>query len=179
MPNDFIGDAYALGVKIVSVDGGYKIASNGKNQGVAAFAIANEYEADYINLNAIRYSYGTTPITYNVGDPIPAGYTATTAIPSPKHISTIDANTVYIDFANLGGNGYGYIVTIPPGLTGNTDYVVPTVLNATALAGNSNIQYLQHTYNPATKTFKFVILYNNAAGGTGSYRLLFETLRRI
>lgn len=176
-PNDFIGQPYALGFKIVSVDGGYTIAGNGRNLGIAEFTIANAYEADYTNVG-IRYSYGGAPISYSGSGPVPPGYTATTPMPNPKHVSTIDANKVAIDFANLGSLGYQYIVDLT-GVSGSSDVTVPTTLNAAALAGNSNIQYLVHTYNPATKVFTFVILYNNNGTGTGNYRLLFETLTRI
>lgn len=178
IPNDFIGQPYALGFKIVSVDNGYTIAGNGRGIGVAEFTIANAYEADYA-VNGIRYNYSASPITYNAGDPVPPGYVSTTAIPNPKHMSTIDATHNALDFANLGGSNYQYILDFSTVGTANQDYNIGVILNPPALAGNSLISYVVHKYNPVTKTLTLVVLYNNNGTGTGNWRLLFETLTRI
>jgi len=178
IPNNFIGQPYALGFKIVSVDGGYTIAGNGRGQGIAEFAIANEFEADYTDVG-IRYNYSAAAPVYNVGDPIPGGYVSTTPMPSPKHLNTLDATHNSLDFANLGGNGWQYIFDFGAVGAANQDYPLGITLNAAALANNSNISYKLATYNPVTKTIKLIVLYNNAPGGTGNWRLLFETLTKI
>ncbi len=173
---------FALPVKIVSVDGGYVVAAN-RGKGIGAFVIKNAYAGTYIiNEGSMRYPYtfaSFPAFTYNVGDPIPAGYGTPLNIKAnngTKEVTTLDANTVLIDFANLGAppNSFKYVVQIPAGLTGNTDYSVPTTLNTAALAGNNSVDIKLHTYNPVTKTFKFVVLYRNAASG-GDWRLLFES----
>jgi hypothetical protein len=178
VPNDFIGDAYALGVKIVSVDGGYIIAGNGKSKGVAAFAIANEFEGNYAN-NGVRYSYAATSIAYTYPGPIPP-FTVSALMPNPKFFATVDANRNVFDFANQGAAGQQYLVTTPSGLTGNAEISVPTVLTPLTMTMVSNVDIQVHTYNPALKRYHFVTVFNNNVNpAAGQVRILDETLTKL
>lgn len=178
IPNNIIGlGVFGLGVKIVSVDGGYTIAANNKGIGVAAFTVSNRYSGSYAN-SGIRYNYAAASVPYTYPT-IPAGYASTLVLPNPKVAATLDENTTAFDFANLGAppNSYKYIVTVPAGTTGSADVTVPLTFSSTFLAGNNSVSVKVSTYNPATKTFHFNVGYNNAATG-GAYRIVDEVLTK-
>ncbi|GEO09147.1 DUF1735 domain-containing protein [Segetibacter aerophilus] len=121
-----------------------------------------------------RYNY-TGTIGYSCGAPIPTGYGSTAASPSPKLARPVDDKTISIDYANLGGSGYQYLISIDPNNPNNA--IVKS--NATLLEGLPVVNYCVHTYNPATKQFHIVSLYNNGAGGSGgSDRIIDEVFTK-
>ena len=76
---------------------------------------------------------------------------------------------ITLDYANLGPNGYQYVVT----------YTAPSTItvaaNATLAAAVSNFTVFVQTYDPATKTIHILSSYNNGANGSGSDRIIDET----
>jgi len=101
-----------------------------------------------------RYNYGGA-IGYSCGSAIPGG--ATTAIsPSPKTASPVDSKTIAIDYANLGGSGYQYLIKIDPANPNNA-----IVTSNSTLTGALTVNYCVHTYDPALKQFHILSWYNN------------------
>ena len=96
IPANFLGATWALGIKILSVDGGYLIAGNGKDQGIAGFTIKNGYDGLYnTRINMVGWAaYGiqdnqTFPRN-NVG------------------LQTTGANSVVFNDAATGNAQYGF-----------------------------------------------------------------------
>ncbi|HVG42132.1 MAG TPA: DUF1735 domain-containing protein, partial [Chitinophagaceae bacterium] len=59
-----------------------------------------------------RYNYSGV-ISYS-GGAIPTGYGSTANSPNPKTASPVDEQTISIDYANLGGSGYQYLIKLDP-----------------------------------------------------------------
>jgi len=139
------------------------------NQNTIYFNVIGNPLAGPYTVVGTRYNYNGT-INYT-GGPIPPGYVSTATSPSPKLGSPVDAKVFSIDYANLGGSGYQYLIQLDP--ADPTNAIVSS--NAT-LAGALSVNYMVHTYNAATKTFHIVSYYNNGAGGVGgSDRIIDET----
>jgi len=145
------------------------------------YIIGNPLAGVY-NVTGIRYNYNGGPSgasgTFD-GIPahIPQNYTGTTAIPTPKLASPLDANTISIDFANLGGNGYKYILTQQ-----NNFSSISIDFNDIMKGGDSNINTWLVTGSyvapSPTQKAKFRILtqyVNNADPAAGNDRILDET----
>jgi hypothetical protein len=116
-----------------------------------------------------RYNY-VGVIGYN-GGPIPAGYTGTVASPSPKSASPLDPTDVVLDYANLGGNGYQYVIHYDPSVSTTA---ITVTANSTLAAAVSNFKVTTQTYDPTTKIIHITSTYNNAAGGSGNDRVIDE-----
>ena len=175
VPSNFIGKKFALGFRIVHVDGGYNIAGAGKNEGLAVFRTTASFEGTY-SITGIQYDYPGPVVSYNYPDPIPTGYISTTAIPNPKLVTAPAANIALVDFADLGFFTEQYVVTVPSGLSGPTDFPVQTFFTAAMVVDVSNLHVLVHTYNPNLQTFHFVIVYTNRLTTTNHAHILFETM---
>lgn len=135
--------------------------------------IGNPLAGNY-TVKGTRYNY-TGTIGYTCGAPFPAGYGSTAASPNPKLASPVDDKTISIDYANLGGSGYQYLISIDP--TNPNNAIVTS--NAALLAGLPIVTYCVHTYDPIKKEFHIVSLYNNGAGGSGgSDRIIDEVFTK-
>lgn len=164
-----LGTSNALGFKIGSIsDASYTVSANYKEI-VCPIVVQNEYAGMY-NVTGARYNY-TGNISYSYPGPVPAGFGLVALAPT-KELFTVNATTSQIGVAGLVTLGYSYIITVPPGSTGNTDIVCPTTFTPLFLSDNSGIQLKLSTYNPATKTFKVVLKYTN---GSGNDRIMIET----
>jgi hypothetical protein len=160
--------SYMLPVKIT--DGGGKGLSS--NQNIIYYnIIGNPLAGNYVTVGT-RYNY-TGSIGYTCGSPIPGG--ASLAIsPSPKLASPVDSKVISIDYANLGGSGYQYLISIDPANPNNA-----IVTSNSTLAGALIVNYCVHTYDPATKKFHILSWYNNGAGGSGgSDRIIDEVFTK-
>jgi hypothetical protein len=163
-----LGTSYALGFKIVSTsDASYGISTNYKTI-VVPIVVQNEYAGMY-DVTGGRYNY-TGAVSYTYPGPLPAGSTFVGLSPT-KEMFTVDANTSEIGVAGLVTLGYSYRVTVPPGSTGSSDIICPTTFTPLFLSDNSGIELKLSTYNPATKTFNFVLRYLN---GSGNARIMVE-----
>lgn len=182
IPNNFLGGTFALGFSIISVSNGYSIGANNASNAVAAFTLMNAFEGDYTN-TGMRYNYvGSFFYPYSGTGPVPVYYASHVALTGIKYGSSLGQYTTEFDFANLGSGSflnYQYIVTVPAGTTGNANVTVPLTFSSNFLLGNSNIDVLISTYNPATKTFHFVVSYLNQPGNQGNQRIVDETLVKI
>jgi Domain of unknown function (DUF1735) len=156
--------SYMLPITITQA-GGITVSAN---LGTIFFHKLGNPIAGVYNVVGTRYNY--TGVIGYTGGPIPAGYVSTAASPSPKSGLPIDTHTITLDYANLGGNGYQYLVTYDP----TTPNTVAVVANATLAAAVSNFLVTVHTYDPATKTIHITSTYNNALGGAGSDRVIDE-----
>jgi len=143
--------SYMLPVKIT--DGGGKGLSS--NQNIIYYnVIGNPLAGNYTTVGT-RYNYGGS-IGYTCGSPIPGGYVGTATSPNPKLASPVDAKVISIDYANLGGSGYQYLISIDPANPNNA-----IVTSNSTLAAALVVNYCVHTYNPATKQFHILSWYNN------------------
>ena len=138
------------------------------NQNTIYFHIIGNPLAGPYNVAGTRYNY-TGSIGY-AGGPIPAGYGSTATSPSPKFGAPLSPTVFTLDYANLGPNGYQYVVTYNP-----TTSQITVAPNAALAAGVSNFTIFVQTYNPATKTIHILSSYNNGANGSGSDRIIDET----
>jgi hypothetical protein len=153
---------------IAITDGGGKQLSS--NQNIIYYNIIGNPLAGNYNVNGTRYNY-TGSIGYTCGSPVPPGYGSTNASPSPKSGLPVDSKVIAFDYANLGGSGYQYLVSIDPSNPNNA-----IVTSNSTLAASLSVNYCVHTYNPATKTFHIVSWYNNGTNGSGgSDRVIDET----
>lgn len=116
--------------------------------------IGNPLAGSYTTVGT-RYNYGGS-IGYSCGSAIPGGAVSTATSPSPKTASPVDAKTIAIDYANLGGSGYQYLIKIDPANPNNA-----IVTSNSTLAGALTVNYCVHTYDPATKQFHILSWYNN------------------
>jgi len=160
--------SYLLPIAIT--DGGGKGLSS--NQNIIYYnIIGNPLAGNYVTVGT-RYNY-TGSIGYSCGAPIPGG--ASLAIsPSPKLASPVDSKVIAIDYANLGGSGYQYLISIDPANPNNA-----IVTSNSTLAAALIVNYCVHTYNPATKEFHILSWYNNGAGGSGgSDRIIDEVFTK-
>ncbi len=145
------------------------------------YIIGNPLAGSY-NVVGIRYNYNNGPAGSSGafdGNPanIPQTYSGTTAIPTPKLAAPIDANSVSIDFANLGGNGYKYIITQK-----NNFASISIDFNDLVKGGDSNINtwLVPGSYvapSPTQKAkFRIITQYvNNADPAAGNDRILDES----
>lgn len=175
---------YMLPITIKTVAGAPADAKTASGTGTAYFhLIGNPLAGTYI-VTGIRYNYATNVPgasgTFN-GDPanIPAGYISTTAIPTPKLASPVDGNTIAIDFANLGPNGFQYLLT----QTGNFASI-DIGFNDLVLGGNTIYKKFLVSYTAPNNVthvkakFRIITQYNNNPTNTGSDRILDETFEQ-
>lgn len=153
-------ETYGLGLKIVSADAGYVVASN-QNKILFSIAIRNIYDGTYISNGYVYHPSAPRDI-----------------IDEEKVLATVNANTVSCDLGDLGSAGYQAFFTVDPA----TNKV--TITAATGAAGAPYTQFdtglpttnpgytpqwpgsaeCDNTYDPATQTFKVRYGY---VGGTG------------
>ena len=145
--------SYLLPVAIT--DGGGKGLSS--NQNIIYYNVIGNPLAGPYTVVGKRYNY-TGIIGYSCGSPIPGGYGSTATSPSPKSASPVDAKVISLDYANLGGSGYQYLVNIDPANPNNA-----IVKSNSTLAGALSVTYCVHTYDPALKQFHILSMYNNGA----------------
>jgi hypothetical protein len=149
--------SYLLPVAIT--DGGGKTLSS--NQNIIYYNVIGNPLAGYYTTAGTRYNY-VGSIGYSCGSPIPAGYSNTATSPNPKLAAPVDSKVIAIDYANLGGSNYQYLISIDPANPNNA-----IVTSNSTLASALSVTYCIHTYNPTTKTFHILSTYNNGAGGVG------------
>jgi hypothetical protein len=171
-----VSKSYMIPITITAASG---VNISGNFGTIYYHVIGNPLAGTYV-VTGIRYNYNGGPSgssgVFN-GNPanIPPGYTGTTAIPTPKVAAPVDGNTVAIDFANLGGNGYQYLLTQK-----NNFASLSIDFNATMLGGDSNINTWLFSYTAPTPTtkakFRILTQYvNNANPAAGNDRILDES----
>lgn len=116
--------------------------------------IGNPLAGTYVVVGK-RYNYSGV-ISYS-GGAIPTNYISTAISPSPKTAAPVDEQTISINYANLGGNGYQYLIKLDP----NNPNRVIVSSNATLLAALPNVEYIVRTYDPVTKEIHIISKYNN------------------
>ena len=159
-------NSYAIGLKIISADAGYTIASN-MNKTLVEIVIKNQYDGDYVS-NGYFYHPAS-----------PRGITD-----RPKTLATVNATSVWTELGDLGGNGYFAIFDVDPtsnAITirqypGSVSVVefgtgLPTT-NPGYTAQWANSAECNNVYDPATESFKVRYGY---VGGTG-YRVTEEII---
>lgn len=152
--------AYGLGITITGVDGGYTVAANLKNL-LVEITVKNQYHGEYIS-NGYLYH--------------PAS--ARTIVDLHKDGTTSGANSIDIDFGDLGPQGYRGRLAVDP---------TTNKVTATAAPGAANAPYTQfdaalpstapgytpawagsalctNVYNPANRTFYIRYGYMGATG---------------
>lgn len=163
--------AYSYMLPIRITDGGGLTISG--NLGVIYFHILGNPLAGNYTCTGTRYNY-TGTITWNgPSDGIIPGYTGTANTSGTKFASPVTPTEISIAYANLGGNGYDYLITTA------SDYSSITAVNFNFLSAVSNTSVYVVSYTPPSSGVKaqFHIMshYNNAAGDAGNDRLVDET----
>lgn len=149
---------------VVEQAGGLTVSGN---FGIVYFHVIGNPLAGAYDVVGTRYNY-TGSIGYT-GGPIPPNYVGTAASPSPKVAAPSSATLVSLDFANLGGNGYHYLITYHESNPNTIE------VSGDFLASVSNFVVLVKTYDPVLKKMHIVSTYNNAADGSGNDRIIDET----
>lgn len=145
--NHDLTKAYVIPVGITDA-GGAKISANHGFFGIDVKP-ANIYEGAY---------QATGTFTHPTAGP--------RAINQAKTLSTIDANTVQADFADLGGSGWKMWLQVKPD---NTVVLIPK-----ESANPATIQEGENRYDPATKTF----ILNYKYDGAGGFRVITERITK-
>jgi Domain of unknown function (DUF1735) len=156
--------AYAIGLTITAVDGGYKIADNLKNLFIV-FSVKNAYDGKYTLRGKFHHPTGANP---------PANFTTTV------EMQTTGPSTVkmYWPLAGLFASPISFGGSLNSFGTQEPEFAVNTATNA-VLVTNSNaagVVYAMsatgfgalpynHRWDPATKTFFASWGYNLGAGG--------------
>jgi len=146
IPANFLGALYAIGVKILSVDGGYQIAAGYKNHGLFVFGVKNAYDGVYRVISGLVTRY-TAP-------GVPQGDALSGSLAGNPNI-TLTTKGTYADdltgiqWANAGGGVGGVLpitITVNP-----VDNTVTSIAGANATFGN----WAGHvnSYDPTTRTF--------------------------
>jgi len=120
---------------------------------VAPLPVINQYEGNYVETG-----YFTHP-------------TSPRALSMTKYLSSVDANTVVCDLADLGSNGYTMQIKVEPDNSCLVTILVNGVPYGTAGGASGNQAGQTNQYFPATKTFILNYQYNY------STRLITDTLR--
>ena len=148
-----------LPIKIVSISGAPSGAKVASATGIAYLHFIG---------NPLAGSYSVVGTRTNYTGPISGGVIAgVTNLSGPKAAVAIDPQNMSIDYANLGGSGWQYVITYD----GTTISAAP---NETMAKGITTGSYSTHsiTYDAATKVIHVVSEYTNTAGNT---RLVDET----
>jgi hypothetical protein len=118
------------------------------------------------NVVGKRYNY-TGSIGYTGGPFPPTSSTVTS--PNPKVAAPQSTTVIKLDYANLGGSGYHYVITY--------DEANPSSIKVTGdfLSSVSNFAVIVKTYDPVLREIHIVSTYNNAADGSGNDRIIDET----
>jgi hypothetical protein len=129
-----------------------------------AITVTNQYAGNY-NGTGTRYNY-TGTVTYTYPGAIPAA-TSTSDLTGVYVGTTLSASSISLPYANLGPNGYDYVVTMNPDQS-----IASVVPNATMAAGITGFVVYADTYDATTGTYHFVTGYVN---GSGNQRIVDET----
>lgn len=132
---DDLSQKYAIGIKMANT-GDYQIANNDK--AVLRLIIKNQYDGEY---------HASGLFTHPTAGP--------RDIDEDKTLSTVNANTVETNFADLGGSGWTMQLTV------NADNTV--TLTPTGAANPGTEQFGENRYDPDTKSFILNYKYNTAA----------------
>jgi hypothetical protein len=157
--------SYMLPLTITSAPG----CTISGNLGTIYFHVVGNPLAGPYDVVGTRYNYSGV-IGYN-GGAIPAGYVSTAASPSPKTASPTTPTDVVMDYANLGGNGYQYVIHYDPKISTTA---ITVTANSTLAGAVSNFKVTLQTYDPVTRIIHITSTYNNGAGGSGSDRVIDE-----
>lgn len=166
--------SYMLPLSIGTITGAPSDVKKAPGSGTAYLhIIGSPLAGTYTNVGT-RYNYNGQ-IGYT-GGPIPGGYASTAACGTPKVLAAVSPTVTTTYYANLGaGTGRDYYFTYDPAISLTNINVTFTPSFA---AGISNVRIPVHTYDPATKTIHVISTYNNLADGTGSDRVVEETLTK-
>ncbi len=126
------------------------------------------------NYNVVGTRYNYNGVIGWTGGPIPPATAGTAAVPSPKTLVPDNSTTTHSDYANLGvgtDRDIYYVYDCSAGGTNIDNYFTPSFA-----AGISNVLFVTHSYNPATKVITELSTYNNLPGGAGSDRIVSEVL---
>jgi hypothetical protein len=148
-------------------DGSGQVISG--NHSTIYFHVIGNPLAGIYNVTGTRYNYSGV-IGYT-GGAYPTNYISTAASPSPKTATPNSPTEIALDYANLGGSGYQYLITYNPA----NPTAIDVTGNKTFLDAVSNFAVLVKTYDPVRKQIRIVSVYNNALGGAGSDRIIDET----
>ncbi len=162
-----LGYNYAIGFKIVSVDGGYSLASvsdptvGNKSQGIVNFVIKNQYEALYLMTGVRTRYFGSTKASglrdfFNSSAIYNYATTSATAIQGPLADSGLPVNI------NINGNG-SITLTCP--------------VNGTSCFNFGNDPDFTSTYDPISKTYHIYAVYQ-ISSSTGPLRSVDQLLVR-
>ena len=159
-------NSYAIGLKIISADAGYVIASN-MNKTLVEIVIKNQYDGDYISNGYFYHPSAPRGITDR-----------------PKTLATVNATSVWTELGDLGGSGYFAIFDVDPATNKITIRQNPGSVavvdfgtglpstNPGYTAQWANSAECNNVYDPATESFKVRYGY---VGGTG-YRVTEEII---
>ncbi len=154
--------SYILPVTITNASG----RTISGNFGTIYFHIIGNPLAGVYDVVGTRYNYDG--LSGFDGGTIPNTYIGTAASPSPKLASPNSTTQFTLDFANLGGNGYHYVI--------DYDEATQTIdVSGDFLDAVSQFTVWEQTYDPATKTIHILCSYNNGADGSGKDRVIDET----
>ena len=151
---------YGVGITITAVDGGYTIAENLKNL-LVQFTVKNQYHGDYL-CNGYVYH--------------PSSPRAMVDLVKPG--STSGAQSIDIDFGDLGPQGYRMRINVDPVTNNLTITAAPGASGAPYTQFNSGLPssspgytpqwagsgLCNNTYSPALKTFFVRVGYVGATG---------------
>ena len=171
---------YMLPISIVDAEG-IVIASNFKT--IYYHIIGNPLAGTY-NLIGTRYAYVGSITWAGFPTPIPppaSTLNLTLAFPT-KVAAAIDGQTIGIDFSNLGGNGYQYLVTADASFSS-----VSVAYNTAVLSGDVIKYSIIKDYSfigagtaaSPKPTFRIITHYNNNGSGTGNDRILDELFTHL
>ena len=142
-------------------------------------ALSSNLSTRYFNIigNPLAGPYTVAGVRYNysgvigyTGGPIPQNFVSTANSPSPKTALPVDDKVIAIDYANLGGSGYQYLISLDP----SDPKKVLVKSNAALLAALPNVEYLVRTYDPILKQIHILSLYNNGVND----RIINETFTK-
>lgn len=159
-------NSYGIGLKILSADAGYTIASN-MNKTLVEVVIKNQYDGDYISNGYFYHPSAPRGITER-----------------PKTLATVNATSVWTELGDLGGAGYFAIFDVNPATNAVTVRQYPGSVSIVDFGAGlpttspgytaqwANSSECNNIYDPATESFKVRYGY---VGGTG-YRVTEEIL---
>lgn len=166
---------YMLPITIKNATGAPADAKAASGTGTAYFHLIGNPLAGLYTVVGTRYNYSGSVSWAGPPAAIPAGATATIAVPATKLANPVDGQTIKLDFANgLGGAlDYYYLVT------GNATFSAISVDYTQALldASSSRQTFITNYVAPSPTqkaSFHIYTHYNNAAGGGGNDRIMDE-----
>ncbi len=158
-----------LPITITAVSGGTKISGNFGT--IYYHFIGNCLAGTYNNVGT-RHNYNG--VIGWTGGPIPPATAGTAACGTPKVFAPVSSTVTTTYYANLGaGTNRDYFFTYDCS-SGGTN--VDATFTQSFLDGVSNILFVTHSYNSATKVITMLSTYNNQPGGAGNDRIVSEVM---